>query len=207
MDDSGSQLLNSTITKEEINQLPLVRFEGPIHLIDSPEKLPEAIEQLMKEPVLGFDTETKPSFTKGTSYPPALIQFSSLKEAWLIRINGDEIHPDIINLLKSKDHLKVGVALHDDVKHLQEVTDFKPAGFIDLSTVAYHAGIQKRGLRNMCGMALGIRLSKSAQLSNWAQEKLTNSQLTYAATDAWISLKLYVEFEKEGLLELKAKED
>ena len=149
---------------------------------------------------MGFDTETKPSFKKGISYPPALVQFATENEAWLFRLNGKGLHDDLIKLLQDKDTLKVGVALHDDVKHLQAVRKFKASGFKDMAAVANDAGILKRGLRNMTGLLLGGRLSKSAQLTNWAQSTLTENQLTYAATDAWVSLKLYNKFKELGFL-------
>jgi len=200
MEDSRSQLITKTITKEEINCLPLVKFEGPVHVIDQEADIEAAVAELKKHPVLGFDTETKPAFKKGISYPPALIQFSTLDEAWLFRLKGDEaIHPGLLDIFTNKDLLKVGVALHDDIKHLQEVTDFDAQGFIDVASLAHDAGIKKRGLRNMTGIFLEFRLSKSAQLSNWAQETLTQAQINYASTDAWVSLLLYNKFCELGL--------
>ena len=200
MENANTKFENSTITKEEINDLPLFRFEGPIHVIHTKEQIRPTIERLLKEKVLGFDTETKPSFKKGISHPPALIQFATEDEAWLFRINGKGIHKAILPLLQSESTVKVGVALHDDIKHLQKVRKFKPGGFLDMATVAQDAGILKRGLRNMTGILLGGRLSKSAQLTNWAQSNLANNQLTYAATDAWVSLKLYMKFRELELI-------
>ena len=129
-----------------------------------------------------------------------MIQFATEKEAWLFRINGKGIHEAILELLQSDSTEKVGVALHDDIKHLQKVRKFKPSGFTDVATVANDVGILKRGLRNMTGILLGGRLSKSAQLTNWAQSTLTPNQLVYAATDAWVSLKLYHKFKELGLI-------
>ena len=194
MENAYFKLENSSITREEINELPLVKFEGPIHVIDSHKQVANMVKRLLGEQVLGFDTETKPSFKRGISHPPALIQFATEHEAWLFRINGKGIHHSILELLQDKNTIKVGVALHDDIKHLQAVKKFKPSGFLDLATVAHDAGILKRGLRNMTGIILGGRLSKSSQLTNWAQSTLTTNQLTYAATDAWVSLKLFQKF-------------
>ena len=200
MEKTNSNLENSTITREEINALPLMRFDGPIHVIDQKGQVQPAVDRLLQEKVLGFDTETKPSFKKGVSYPPALIQFATDDEAWLFRINGKGIHKSILELLQSDTTVKVGVALHDDIKHLQKVRKFKPSGFMDVASVANDAGILKRGLRNMTGILLGGRLSKSAQLTNWAQSTLTQNQLVYAATDAWVSLKLYQKFKDLALI-------
>jgi ribonuclease D len=200
MEIPHTKLENSTITREEINLLPLIRFEGPIHVIDTKAQIEPAINRLMEEPVLGFDTETKPSFQKGISHAPALIQFSTDKEAWLFRIHSRGIHPSILKLLQDITTIKAGVALHDDIKHLQRVRKFKPEGFMDIASLANDAGILKRGLRNMAGILLGGRLSKSAQLTNWAQSTLNDNQLAYAATDAWVSLQLYHKFNELGLL-------
>jgi len=200
MEDPKPKFESLTITPDEINAMPLMRFEGPIHLIDKKEDIEGMVEKMSQQPVLGFDTETKPSFKKGVSYPPALIQFASEEEAWLFRINNRGIHPAILKLLEDKSILKVGVALHDDIKHLQAVRKFEPAGFVDLAGVAYDAGILKRGLRNMTGIVLGARLSKASQLSNWAQQRLTSNQLTYAATDAWVSYKIHKQFRELELL-------
>lgn len=200
MEKANTKFENSNISREEINKLPLIKFEGPIHVIAKSKQVQLTVESLLEEKVLGFDTETKPSFKKGVSYPPALIQFATEKEAWLFRINGKGIHDSILHLLQAKKTTKVGVALHDDIKHLQAIKKFNPSGFLDLATIANEAGIVKRGLRNMTGMILESRLSKSAQLTNWAQTNLTANQLTYAATDAWVSLKLYHRFKELDLL-------
>ncbi|MCZ6671711.1 MAG: 3'-5' exonuclease domain-containing protein 2 [Verrucomicrobia bacterium] len=200
MENANTNFENSTITREEINELPLVKFGGTIHVIDKNHQVDATIERLLQEPVLGFDTETKPSFKKGVSHPPALIQFATESESWLFRINGRGIHKSILNLLQDEHTKKVGVALHDDIKHLQAVKKFKASGFLDLAAIASDLGILKRGLRNMTGIMLGARLSKSAQLTNWAQSTLTSNQLTYAATDAWVSLKLYQRFKELHLL-------
>lgn len=200
MEKPNTNFENSTITREEINKLPLIKFEGPIHVVDKKSQLEPTVQRLLQEPVLGFDTETKPAFRKGVSYPPALIQFATANEAWLFRINGKGIHGSILELLQDENTVKVGVALHDDIKHLQAVRKFKPSGFMDMATVANEAGILKRGLRNMTGIFLRGRLSKSAQLTNWAQSTLTTNQLTYAATDAWVSLKLYQKFKEFELV-------
>lgn len=200
MENNNLNLENSTITREEINALPLMKFDGPIHVVDQKDQVKPAVERLLQEDVLGFDTETKPSFKKGVSYLPALIQFANDEEAWLFRINGNGMHKAILEVLQSEKTKKVGVALHDDIKHLQKVRKFKPSGFVDVASVANDAGILKRGLRNMTGILLGGRLSKSAQLTNWAQGTLTKNQLVYAATDAWVSLKLYHRFKELDLI-------
>ena len=201
MEDEKSRLENSTISKDEINRLPIIKFKGPIHLIKSKQSAYRVIERLKQEDFVGFDTETRPSFRKGVLHPPALAQIATQTEAWLFRLRSIGILTGLLDLFQDPDTVKVGLALHDDIKHLQRLKPFKPRGFLDLATIADKAGIQKRGLRNMTGLILGGRLSKRAQLSNWAKPVLSSQQMTYAATDAWVSLLLFQEFQRIGLVD------
>lgn len=182
------------ISKEEVNQLPLIRFEGPIHLIRHDREVPGAVERLATAPVLGFDTETRPVFRPGQkSGGPALLQLATLEEAWLFQLRKIKHLEPLFALLANPAILKTGVAPRDDIKGLQSLSDFEPANFIDLSKIAGGLGIITTGLRNLTAMFLGGRLSKRAQVSNWAVENLSNAQKVYAATDAWISLRLHLE--------------
>ncbi len=201
MEEEISRLENSTITKDEINRLPLLKFKGPIHLIKSKQSAFRAVRRLKQEAVVGFDTETRPSFKRGVMHPPALAQFATQTEAWLFRLKSIGIHNGLLDLYQDPNTVKVGLALHDDIKHLQKLKPFQPRGFLDLANIAEKAKIHKRGLRNMTGLILGGRLSKRAQLSNWSKPVLSSKQMTYAATDAWVSLLLFQEFQKIGLLD------
>ncbi len=184
------------IAKDTIPALPLLQFSGKVRLITNKKSLEKAIETLKAAKVLGFDTETRPSFKKGQSFSISLIQFSTNDEAFLIRLNRSEINPEICKILADPKIIKTGIALHDDIKGLQKLVPFEANGFVDLSDVGKHMKIKQLGLRNMAAMLLGGRVSKSAKLSNWNAPQLTQSQILYAATDAWVSLLLYQEMEK-----------
>lgn len=183
--------IKKSITKEELSDLALGHFDGEIHVIDSHEKLTAAIEYLNDYPVLGFDTETRPTFKKGQINKVALLQLSTLDNAFLFRINTIGLPKELANLLSSDKIEKVGAAIHDDIKILQNITPFKPSGFVELQELVKSFGIENFGLKKLAGLVLGFRISKSQQLSNWEAPKLTSSQKRYAATDAWVSLKIY----------------
>ncbi|MBF0276711.1 MAG: 3'-5' exonuclease domain-containing protein 2 [SAR324 cluster bacterium] len=188
------------ITKEEINDFPQVQFEGKIHLIDSPEKLPDALKRLSKETVLGFDTETRPSFKKGTRYSVSLLQLSTSDEVFLFRLNLIHLPAKLKKILEDKDVVKLGVAVHDDIKALQELSSFEANGFADFAHISKKMELKNSGLRSLAGIFLGVRISKSARLSNWESKELTETQMIYAATDAWVCLKMYIKLLNSGLL-------
>ena len=145
----------------------------------------------LKETHLGFDTETRPSFKKGEYYPPALIQLATASCVYLFRISKTETFAPLLALLESQDILKTGVAIKDDVKELRRMEDFQPAGFVEIADITVKLGYENRGHRPLAALLLGGRISKAAQVSNWAREELDNKQIRYAATDAWISREIY----------------
>jgi ribonuclease D len=179
------------ITKEEVANLELIQYEGPIVVIDSPESFEREIGQIRKNPILGFDTETRPSFKKGQVFPTSMIQLSNTTQAWLLRV-GKIGHPTkLLKLLSSEDILKVGLGLNDDLRKLRSDFQFEPAGFLDLQQYVEAFRIEEKGLKKLSGIVLGRRISKSQQVSNWDADHLTEAQLRYAATDAWICLEIY----------------
>jgi ribonuclease D len=179
------------ISKEELSELELGRFEGDIHLVDSHDQLATAIDYLKNYSVLGFDTETRPSFKKGQINKVALLQLSTKDIAFLFRINSIGLPQELVNLLSSDSIEKVGVAIRDDIKILQNITPFHPNGFVELQEYVKEFGIENFGLKKLAGLLLGFRISKAQRLSNWEAAELTPSQQRYAATDAWVSLKIY----------------
>jgi ribonuclease D len=187
-------MFRESITREELAEMPLKQFTGDIILVETPQMAKIAVDYLRSFPVIGFDTETKPSFSKGERHAVALLQLSTEEKAFLIRVQKVGLPNEIIRLLTDPRCLKPGVAIHDDVKALQKVRHFKAAGFVELQQIARDQGIKDFSLKKLCAIALGCRISKSQQLSNWEAEELTDQQLVYAATDAYISLKIYEKF-------------
>lgn len=191
----------TSIPKHDIQNLPLLRFEGKIHLIDTLEKLREATQVLQKEPMLGFDTETKPTFVKGEYNYTALVQFTTLTEAWLIRIKDMGLPADLLAILQDKKIKKIGISIRDDLKELKKIRPFKPGGFIDLNDIAKDMGITQMGVKNLTGIFLNRRISKSQQTSNWENPVLSEAQKYYASTDAWVCIKMYEMLDRKGYLE------
>ena len=194
--DESKQNWPIEIDKESISNLPLLQFKGKIRIITNKKSLEKAMPTLKSAKLLGFDTETRPSFKKGQSFNISLIQFSTEDEVFLIRLNRSQLAEEICDILSNPEIIKTGVALHDDIKGLQKLRPFEAHGFVDLADIGKNMKIKQLGLRNLAGMLIGGRVSKSAKLSNWNAPQLTQSQLTYAATDAWVSLLLYQEMKK-----------
>ena len=188
------------LSKEHIKNYPVLSFKGKIHLIRDKNELKEALKILGRESVLGFDTETRPSFKKGENYSVSLLQLSTLEEAFLFRINYLGLPDELVSLLANQKILKVGVAILDDVRALRKLKEFDAEGFVELANIGSELGIVTCGLRNMAAIFFGVRISKKAQLTNWDRTDFNSDQALYAATDAWICLKMYYFLESENLL-------
>ena len=184
-------MYQSEISKEEVAGLELIQYEGPIHLIDSIGAFEKEIDRIALEPVLGFDTETRPSFKKGKLYPTSLIQISSLEQSWILRVSRIGYPKRLLKLLSGELPMKIGVGLQDDLRRLRADFQFEPKGFLDLQNYVQAFHIDEKGLKKITGIVLDRRISKSQQVSNWDADHLTEKQLRYAATDAWICLKIY----------------
>ena len=180
-----------TITKEEINKLPLKQFEGKIKLIDTISELKKAADVLNNQSLLGFDTETKPSFKKNKKNKVSLLQLSTSKVAYLFRLNIIGFNEELISILNNENIIKVGTALKDDIRALKVLNSFNPAGFVDLQEYSNEHGINVNALKSLTAIVLGFRISKTQQISNWENDILKESQLKYAATDAWVCHEIY----------------
>ena len=188
-----------TISKEEVNHLPLIRYEGKIVLVSDDAALRDAVQRLTGESVLGFDTESRPAFRKGESYPPSLVQLAGQDCVYLFQLNRLTDLSPLWDILGSADTLKVGVAIRDDIRKLQEIRPLQESGFVEISDITRRHEITNTGLRSLCAIFLGHRISKGSQVSNWARRELTHSQVVYAATDAWASLEIYRRLCERGL--------
>ena len=180
-----------TISADEINLLPLKAFAGKVQVITDPKNLSRVYQEVVKHKVVGFDTETRPSFKKGQSFKVALLQLAVPDKVFLIRTHHTGISPHLSAIFENETIIKAGVAIRDDIKALQGLRAFDPASFIDLSIMARQVGLQVESVKKLTALILGFRISKSAQTSNWEAPTLTEKQIEYAATDAWVCLRLY----------------
>jgi len=189
-------MFQSEISKEEVADLDLIQYEGAVKIINSIEEFQEEIHHIREHSLLGFDTETRPSFKKGVVYPTALIQLSTLDRAWLLRVSRFGYPKELLDLFTREDILKVGLGLNDDLRRLRADFHFEPGGFLDLQQYVEAFRIEEKGLKKLSGIVLGHRISKSQQVSNWDANDLTEAQIRYAATDAWICLMIYKRLRK-----------
>ncbi len=184
-------MFRSEIEKEEINQLEVRQFEGEVRVIADIPTCRDAMQEIRKHDVLGFDTETKPAYKKGIFNRIALIQVSNSNMAWLFRINRIGIPEELRSFLEDESQLKIGAGLLDDMRKLRQMVGFTPRGFLDLQKYVEAFNIESKSLKKMVAIVLGYKISKSQQLSNWESDSLTSQQLRYAATDAWVCLEIY----------------
>lgn len=180
-----------SISKEAINELPQQDFLGKIHLILTPEDAEQAALELSKATILGFDTETRPSFSANQQYQVSLLQLVTETDAYLFRLRGTGLPAGLTAVMSNPAILKVGVAIRDDLKALQKLAPFTPEGFIDIAHEAEKRGFKNFGLRGLTAIFLGTRLSKTAKLTNWDNERLSQAQLLYAANDGVVSIGIY----------------
>lgn len=181
----------TSITNEEINELPLGAFDGNIEVISDRSLLHRAFEEIHAHPYIGFDTETKPVFVRGQYNKVAILQIALPEKVFIIRLKSTGLTDEIVQFLQSEDIQKAGVAIRDDIKALQHLKKFKPGGFVELASLSRTAGLEVESVKKLAALLLGFRISKSAQTSNWEAEQLHEKQISYAATDAWVCLKIY----------------
>ena len=188
-----------TISKEEIEELELKAFDGKIHIIDSEESFNEALPLIQKAKLLGFDTETKPVFKKGQKRNKvALLQLSTEKDAFLIKLNEIGLPNAIRDILADPKVLKIGVAIAEDSRLLQSHNPFEAKGFFELQTYVKEFGIENFSLKKLVAIVLNFQISKKQQISNWEKIPLSHAQKLYAATDAWTGILIYNKL-KESL--------
>lgn len=180
-----------SISKDALADLPAENFSGEIVVIDKPEKVISAVEELRSADIIGFDTETRPSFKKGQSYKMALIQLCTSKKCYLFRTNLIGFPKELISLLEDPNLLKVGLSIHDDFHNLRKLTKFEPASFIDLQSFVKEYKIADNSLSRLYAILFGKRISKSQRLSNWETPQLTEAQKNYAALDAYACISIY----------------
>lgn len=186
-----NNIYKENLTVEELAGHEVSWFKGEIVLIDNLKTFYKVFPRLLQSDLLGFDTETRPTFKKGKRNTVSLIQLSTEFLACLIRINKIGIPDELASLLSDPKIIKAGVAVHDDIKFLKNVKKFNPEGFVDLQNVVKDFGIQSAGLKKLSAIVLGFRISKRQQVTDWEAEKLSEAQMIYAATDAWVCYQIY----------------
>lgn len=198
-----------SITPQEIEKLEYASFPGKIQVIDSVgADFNKAVTYLRSQKIIGFDTETRPCFAQNQPrYGVALLQLSGPGKAFLFRVNKMGMHRRLCNILADPKIIKVGAAVHDDIRGLQKRHDFVAAGFVDLQKIVWEWGIRDKAVKKMAAIILGCRISKTQQLSNWEAEELSESQCKYAATDAWVCREMYLKLMKSEKNPLKEEDN
>ncbi len=186
-----------TISKEALATLPTISFGGRIVIVDQPDQIDRACDELLKERQLGFDTESRPVFQKGVVNRISLLQLSTPRTCYLFRLNKIRLDKAILKILESNKITKVGLSVAGDIRELETLRKFRPKSFVDLQKLAPEHGITDMSLIKIAALTLGGRISKAQRLSNWEAVSLTPAQQLYAATDAWVSLEVYKKL-REG---------
>jgi len=188
------------ISKEEVNTYPIIVFEGQITLVDNLTRAQAAIAKLSQEELVGIDTETKPSFTRGQYHKVALLQISTENHCYLFRLNKLHFPKELAEFLSNPEIRKIGLALKDDFAGLNKYHRFVPANIVDLQSVVKDYGILDLGLQKIFAILFKQKISKSQRLTNWESPELTVLQQRYAATDAWAVLRIYQQLQQEKKL-------
>lgn len=190
-------MFEKSIEKEDIKNLPLHKYDGPIEIIISPERAVEAITEIAEEKYIGIDTETRPSFKKGVSYPVCLMQISTAEKTYLFRLLKTGLPNNFIPLMENNNIIKIGIAIHDDLSDLKKIKAFTPKQVVDLNEYVQQFDFISIGAKKLAALVLGIQISKRQQTSNWEAEPLSQAQVEYAATDSWICREIYLKFQEK----------
>lgn len=193
-------MFQKEMTKEAVNELPIQRYEGKIAIIANEEQAKEAIQEIARAPVIGFDTETKPAFRKGEYNSVSLLQIATEDIVYLFRLNLIGFPTALATIFEDPSIIKTGISIRDDIKEMTKIRDFEPRNILELNTVAKELEIRHAGVRRLAAIFLGVRISKAQQTTNWEREVLTPQQLVYAATDAWVCLEIYKKLEDLGYI-------
>ena len=179
------------ISHEQTALLPAVEFRGEIRIVEHERDIAAACKTLAEQPVIGFDTETRPSFRPGVTFRVSLLQLSTPTVCYLFRLNKIPLAKPILQLLEDRRILKIGADVAGDLRSLRQIRHFRDGGFVDLQGIAPEWGIGEKSLRKLSAIVLGRRVSKAQRLSNWEAATLTDKQQLYAATDAWVCTRIY----------------
>ena len=180
--------------------MPIAAFEGEVIVVDRPEQVAEAVAYLRTQPVIGVDTEARPSFTRGIHYPTALVQIASHERCYLFRLTHIGMPQELADLFADEQICKVGLAFRDDINGLRRRRNFTPANCVDVQKMVVEYGILDLGLQKLFAICFEKKISKAQQLTNWENSHLTPEQARYASTDAWATLLIYEDLLKHERL-------
>lgn len=193
-----------SISKDILASLPAASCSVPIRLVDTPQEAEYAAEILSQSDIIGFDTETRPSFRKGQHFNVALMQLSTRTECFLIRLNHIGLPEAIRSILENKNILKIGLSIKDDFNSLHKAYELNPDGFIDLQAFVKQFGIVDNSLSRIYAILFNQRISKGQRLSNWETDHLSQHQQEYAALDALACITIYDQLTKHAFNPLKS---
>lgn len=188
-----TKIIYNKYDKELLASLPVVEFQGRIVVVLNASEAERAVDYLLSCPILGLDTETRPSFRRGHTFKASLLQVATSDVCFLFRLNYTGLTPAIIRLLEDTKVTKIGLSWHDDLNALHRLGEFKTGHFIDIQDHVRELGIEDLSLQKIYANLFGQKISKRQQLSNWEADILTDRQKVYAATDAWACIKIYQE--------------
>ena len=188
--------LYNKFDKAKIAALPRVLFKGRIVVVLTERDADKAVRYLLSQPILGVDTETRPSFKKGETHQVALLQVSSYDVCFLFRLNQLGMSPSVKRLLEDTRVPKIGLSLRDDLLSLHKLADFNAGYFIDLQDHMREIGVEDLSLQKLYANFFAQKISKREQLTNWEADILQDKQKLYAATDAWSCIMLYEELQR-----------
>ncbi|MDR3357943.1 MAG: 3'-5' exonuclease domain-containing protein 2 [Desulfovibrio sp.] len=200
-------VLRRRLNSEEINALPLCHYGGEVRIIRSLADLGVARPDLASESVLGFDTETRPTFLKGQINAPSLIQLATGRAVYLIQLNFLSFSRPLAEILANPRQIKAGVAIRDDMKQLAALYSFEPVGLVDIGALARFHKLPTQGLRTLAANLFGRRISKGPRCSNWSLVELSRRQIAYAATDAWMGRLIFLRMRELGFIPGAAGEE
>ena len=188
------------LSKDEINEMHLIKYDGKIRVISSKDNVQESIDYLMTQEIIGFDTETRPTFTKGPVNAPSIMQLAGEHAVFIFQLDSDMMFEKLSPILSAKGITKCGVSVDRDLIELMYLSPFDPCSFVDLGETAKDRLIPHHGLRGLAALLFNYRISKSSRTSDWSRRKLSNAQISYAATDAWVSLEIFKKLDQGNLV-------
>lgn len=191
--------LRRRVASDEINALPIFHYQGPVYLIRNKADWLNALPDLQSAEVLGFDTETKPTFRKGKTNRPSLVQLATEHAVYLVQLTWMPFGEAVAKLLSDPKVLKAGVGIRFDMQALAALFPFVPGGLVDIGNLARINKFSAQGLRTLAAVLFGWRISKGLQCSNWSLQELSAKQIVYAATDAWVGRLIYLKMQELGI--------